>query len=98
MSEAGFVGRYPTEELSRRVSDELDLNRAVQSYRMFFPSVSGHMIFKGRTRPPNSVETDAEFWRILHRIIDTEPALPLSGSPTANSPSSASEGRGVQPG
>ena len=32
-----FVGGYPTPETVARVRDELDLNRAVQVYRQFFP-------------------------------------------------------------
>jgi hypothetical protein len=42
-----FVGGFPTAETVRRVYDEVDLNRAVQCYRMFYPSVSGLAIFKG---------------------------------------------------
>jgi hypothetical protein len=42
-----FPGGYPTPETVRRVYDELDLNRAVQTYRQFFPTVSGLAIFKG---------------------------------------------------
>lgn len=45
----GYAGGYPTADQSRRVHDEIDLYRAVQSYRLFFPSVSGKMIFKGNT-------------------------------------------------
>lgn len=40
-------GGYPTSEEVARVYDEIDLNRAIQCYRQFFPTVSGYMIFKG---------------------------------------------------
>jgi hypothetical protein len=42
-----FVGGYPTPETVARVRDEVDLSRAVQVYRQFFPTVSGYAIFKG---------------------------------------------------
>jgi hypothetical protein len=42
-----FVGGYPTPETVERARDEVDLNRAVQVYRQFFPTVSGYAIFKG---------------------------------------------------
>lgn len=42
-----FVGGYPTPEAVRRAYDDADFNRAVQAYRLFFPSVSGLAIFKG---------------------------------------------------
>jgi hypothetical protein len=42
-----FVGGFPTVDTVRRAYDEADLNRAVQCYRMFFPSVSGLALFKG---------------------------------------------------
>jgi hypothetical protein len=42
-----FVGGYPTPDAVRRAYDAADLNRAVQAYRLFFPSVSGLAIFKG---------------------------------------------------
>jgi hypothetical protein len=34
-----FAGGYPTPETVRRAYDEADLNRAVQAYRFFYPSV-----------------------------------------------------------
>jgi len=42
-----FVGGFPTDETVQRAYDEADLNRAVQCYRLFFPSVSGLAIFQG---------------------------------------------------
>jgi hypothetical protein len=42
-----FVGGFPTAETVQRAYDEADLNRAVQCYRLFFPTVSGLAIFKG---------------------------------------------------
>jgi hypothetical protein len=42
-----FIGGFPTPETVRRAYDDADLNRAVQAYRLFFPSVSGLAIFKG---------------------------------------------------
>ena len=42
-----FEGGYPTPETVQQAYDDLDLNRAIQAYRLFFPSVSGLAIFKG---------------------------------------------------
>jgi hypothetical protein len=42
-----FVGGFPTADTIQRVYDETDLYRAVQCYRLFFPSVSGQALFKG---------------------------------------------------
>jgi hypothetical protein len=42
-----FVGGFPSAETAAEVYDEADLYRAVQCYRLFFPSVSGLAIFKG---------------------------------------------------
>lgn len=42
-----FDGGYPTPETVARVYDEVDLQRAVSAYRLFFPTVSGLAIFKG---------------------------------------------------
>ena len=42
-----FVGGFPTPETVQQAYDDADLNRAVQCYRLFFPSVSGLAIFKG---------------------------------------------------
>jgi len=42
-----FVGGYPTRETVRKAYDDADLNRAVQSYRFFYPTVSGLAIYEG---------------------------------------------------
>jgi len=42
-----FAGGYPTAETVQRAYDDADLNRAVQAYRFFLPTVSGLAIFKG---------------------------------------------------
>ncbi|MFS2122702.1 DUF1254 domain-containing protein [Pseudomonas sp. Pseusp97] len=42
-----FLGGYPSETTVQRVRDELDLNRAVQAYRFFFPAVSMYSGWKG---------------------------------------------------
>jgi hypothetical protein len=42
-----FEGGFPTSETVRQAYDDADLNRAVQAYRFFFPTVSGLAIFKG---------------------------------------------------
>jgi hypothetical protein len=41
-----FEGGFPTPETIQRAYDDADLNRAVQAYRFFFPTVSGLAIFK----------------------------------------------------
>jgi len=38
---------YPTPEDASRVYDDIDFNRAVQCYRLFFPTVSGSQLFSG---------------------------------------------------
>jgi hypothetical protein len=35
-----FKGGYPTPETVQRAYDEADLNRAIQTYRFFYPTVS----------------------------------------------------------
>src|ERR1700722_17506092 len=42
-----FKDGYPTPETIRRAYDDADLNRAIQAYRFFYPSVSGAAIFEG---------------------------------------------------
>jgi hypothetical protein len=42
-----FTGGYPTPETVQRAYDDTDLNRAIQAYRVFYPTVSGAAIFKG---------------------------------------------------
>ena len=45
-----FKGGYPTPETVQRAFDDVDLNRAVQMYRLFYPTVSGAAIFKGNAK------------------------------------------------
>jgi hypothetical protein len=45
-----FAGGYPTPDTVRRAYDEADLNRAVQAYRFFYPSVSIMATWKGNLR------------------------------------------------
>jgi hypothetical protein len=45
-----FAGGYPTPETIQRAYDEADLNRAVQAYRFFYPSVSIMATWKGNLR------------------------------------------------
>jgi hypothetical protein len=42
-----FVHGYPTEDTIRHAYDDADLNRAVQAYKFFYPTVSGAAIVKG---------------------------------------------------
>ncbi|HVZ87545.1 MAG TPA: DUF1254 domain-containing protein [Polyangia bacterium] len=42
-----FKADFPTPETVARAYDEADLNRAVQAYRFFYPTVSGLAQFKG---------------------------------------------------
>jgi hypothetical protein len=42
-----FNGGYPTPETVRQAYDDLDLIRALQMYRIFYPTVSGAAMFKG---------------------------------------------------
>src|SRR3954471_6190011 len=42
-----FVGGYPTEITIQKAYDDADLNRAIQAYRFFYPTVSGEAILEG---------------------------------------------------
>src|SRR5262245_34309503 len=42
-----FAGGYPTPETVQRAYDAADLNRAIQAYRFFYPTVSGMAIING---------------------------------------------------
>ena len=42
-----FVGGFPTRETVQRAYDDADLNRAIQAYRFFYPTVSGLAIYQG---------------------------------------------------
>ena len=41
---------YPTEETTKKIYDELDLQRATQAYMDFLPALSVHGIIKGQIR------------------------------------------------
>jgi hypothetical protein len=45
-----FPGGYPTEDTSRKVFDELDLQRATQLYLDMYPALSAHGLMKGWVR------------------------------------------------
>jgi hypothetical protein len=62
----GFEGGFPTPETVQRAYDDADLNRAVQAYRFFFPTVSGLAIFKGN----EAVGVTANQ---VFGVLDTEP-------------------------
>ena len=64
--EYAFERGIPTEETAKRVYDDADLNRAIQTYRFFYPTVSGAAIVKGSIDAglvPNKV----------FGILDTDP-------------------------
>jgi hypothetical protein len=42
-----FERGYPTADTTQKAYDDADLNRAVETYRFFYPTVSGVAIFKG---------------------------------------------------
>jgi hypothetical protein len=42
-----FARGYPTGDTSRRAYDDADLERAIQAYKFFYPTVSGAAILKG---------------------------------------------------
>ena len=53
-----FERGYPARESVQRAYDDVDLNRAVEAYRFFYPTVSGAAIFKGNAQlgvVPNKV-------------------------------------------
>jgi hypothetical protein len=45
-----FQRGYPTQETAKRAYYEVDLNRAIATYRFFYPTVSGSAIFKGNAK------------------------------------------------
>src|SRR5262249_50388833 len=57
---------FPAADEVQRLYDEADLNRAVQMYRFFYPTVSGAAIFKGGAE--NGVVDNKVF-----TIIDSKP-------------------------
>lgn len=61
-----FRGGFPTAETAQRVQDEQDLQRAIQAYRFYYPTVSMEATFQGQR------DTG---------VRDNEAALILSGGP-----------------
>lgn len=45
-----FERGYPVGDTAARAYDDIDLNRAVEAYRFFYPTVSGAAIFKGNAK------------------------------------------------
>src|SRR5271169_4134517 len=53
-----FNNGYPAPATAEYAYDEADLNRAIEAYRFFYPTVSGAAIFKGNAKlglVPNKV-------------------------------------------
>src|SRR5947199_3481468 len=64
--EYAFVGGYPTRETVQNAYDDADLNRAIQAYRFFFPTVSGLAIYEGN-------EASGLVPNQIFGILDTQP-------------------------
>src|ERR1700753_3728016 len=45
-----FDRGYPSGDTAQKAYDDVDLNRAVEAYRFFYPTVSGHAIIKGNEK------------------------------------------------
>jgi hypothetical protein len=57
-SHYAFERGFPSDETARQAYDDADLNRAIQSYKFFYPTVSGAAIVKGNEQigvVPNKV-------------------------------------------
>lgn len=53
-----FERGYPSGDTARKAYDQNDLNRAIEAYKFFYPTVSGHAIFVGNAKVgviPNKV-------------------------------------------
>jgi hypothetical protein len=53
-----FARGFPSTDTAKKAYDDMDLNRAVEAYRFFYPTVSGSALFKGTTKlgiVPNKV-------------------------------------------
>jgi hypothetical protein len=61
-----FKGGYPTEQTVLEAYDSLDLNRAISTYRFFYPTVSGAAVFQGTAKA--GVEVNKKFG-----YMDTQP-------------------------
>jgi hypothetical protein len=46
----GFERGFPTSDAAHKAYDDADLNRAIEAYRFFYPTVSGSAIFKGNQK------------------------------------------------
>jgi hypothetical protein len=73
-----FEGGFPTPETVRWAYDAADMNRAVQAYRFFYPTVSGAALFKG-TQDVGVVPNE------LFAVLDTRPRH-LLFTPSSDSP------------
>lgn len=65
-AEYEFEGGFPTPETIERAHDDADLNRAIQAYRFFFPTVSALAMFKGPI--PVGLQPNRTFG-----LLDTKP-------------------------
>ena len=45
-----FERGFPTSDTTKKAYDDADLNRAIEAYRFFYPTVSGSAIFKGNAK------------------------------------------------
>lgn len=77
-----FKGGYPTPETVRKAYDSLDLNRAIQTYRIFYPTVSGYAMLKGNEKIgifPNKVSgtLDTQPKHIGYTLNSDTPYAPL---------------------
>src|SRR5690349_18322329 len=64
--EYAFERGIPTEDTAKRAYDDADLNRTIQAYRFFYPTVSGAAMIKG----------NAEIGLVPNKtfgILDTQP-------------------------
>jgi hypothetical protein len=86
----GFPGGYPTEDTSRKVFDELDLQRATQLYLDMYPALSAHGLLKGWVRDLGM--RDSSHINVTADRLDSS-ALVLTGNTEGSSPTSASMDR-----
>jgi len=71
-----FPGGFPTPETVQQAYDDLDLNRAIQMYRIFYPTVSGATIISGSVKAGVQLK-----WR---KSIPTDDGSHASGRETAS--------------
>ena len=72
-----FPGGYPTEGTSRKVFDELDLQRATQLYLDMYPALSAHGLMKGWVRDLDM--RDISYISVTANRLDSS-ALVLTGN------------------